>query len=202
MLDRRVAALVLVLLAACRHGPAGHPSPATLRDELLRMEAEDQAVAGRLPTTEEEMRATQAEAESLSVRHVRRIEQMVQRHGWPTRSLVGEEAADAAWVLVQHADHDPAFQRRMLAVMEPHVASGEVKAKHYAYLWDRTHDPQRYGTQGECVARGVWKPRPIEAPSQVDARRASVGMWPAALAVYVQMMSAHCENRRDLPPPE
>jgi hypothetical protein len=162
------------------------------------MEAEDQAMQQRLPSTEEEMRALQSGMKVLSVRHTRRMKQIVQRRGWPTHSSVGEEAAAAAWLLVQHADHDRAFQRRVLALMEPLLAVGEVKVSHYAYLWDRTHDPQRYGTQGECVARGVWQPRTIEAPSEVDTRRRAAGIFPPALADYVQMMSALCEERHDL----
>jgi hypothetical protein len=166
------------------------------------MEVEDQALRERVPSSAEEMRAADREMEALSVRHTRRMKQILQRYGWPTNSLVGEEAAGAAWLLVQHADHDPAFQRRVLELIEPLVAPGEVKASHYAYLWDRTHDPQRYGTQGDCVARGVWAPRTIEALAEVDARRQAVGIFPAALADYVRILSATCEERHDLPPPE
>ena len=36
---------------------------------------------------------------------------VVDHHGWPGASLVGEDGAQAAWLLVQHADQDPGFQR-------------------------------------------------------------------------------------------
>ena len=42
---------------------------------------------------------------------------LVERQGWPTRSQVGEQAAVSAWLLAQHADQDPALQRRCLDLM-------------------------------------------------------------------------------------
>jgi hypothetical protein len=195
------AVLAAVLFGACQHGQSAPRMPDALRGELLRMEAEDQALDERMSLAEAETQEIHAEMRALSVRHARRMQEIVRRHGWPTRSMVGDEAARAAWLLVQHADHDPAFQRRVLALMEPLVEAGEVRVSHYAYLWDRTHDPQRYGTQGGCVAQGVWKPRRIEMPDEVDVRRAAAGMIPAALADYVRMMSMRCEHWRGEAPP-
>jgi hypothetical protein len=200
MMSIRIIGIVsLLLLSACRHA-GGEEVYASIREELLRMEEEDQAVAGRLAANAEEMRIAEAELTEVSARHVSRLKEIVQRHGWPRRSLVGDEAAAAAWVLVQHADHDPLFQRQVLAMLEPLVAAGEVEPKHYAYLWDRTNEPQRFGTQGGCVARGVWEPRPIEAPAEVDTRRAAAGIFPIALSDYIGVMSSLCEHRVDLDP--
>ena len=38
-------------------------------------------------------------------------------HGWPGRSLVGEQGAMDAWLLAQHADRQPGFQRRALSLL-------------------------------------------------------------------------------------
>jgi hypothetical protein len=80
----------------------------------------------------------------------------------------------------------------VLALLEPLVESGEVKAANVAYLWDRTHAPQRYGTQGACNADGGWSPREIEAADGVDARRAEVGLPP--MAEYVKLVSTYCAS--------
>ena len=37
---------------------------------------------------------------------------IVAQVGWPTKTLVGQRGARAAWLLVRHADLDVAFQRR------------------------------------------------------------------------------------------
>lgn len=119
-----------------------------------------------------------------------RIKEIIAKVGWPGKSMVGEDGARAAWLLVQHADLDPAFQREMLAKIEPLVQTGEVSKKDYAYLYDRTHDPQRYGTQGECHGEAGWKPRAIEAAESVDQRRTDVGLPP--MSEYIKLMNTVC----------
>ena len=49
---------------------------------------------------------------------------VVEKHGWPTNTLAGKDGANAAWLLVQHADADPKFQRQCLDLMSklPHFA--------------------------------------------------------------------------------
>jgi hypothetical protein len=47
------------------------------------------------------------------------LKMVVDEHGWPGISLVGEDGASAAWLLAQHADADPEFQAPVLKLMEP-----------------------------------------------------------------------------------
>lgn len=129
---------------------------------------------------------------------------VVARHGWPGRSLVGEEAAAAAFLLIQHADADPEFQAECLPMLESAAADGEVEPRHLAYLTDRVRVargmPQLYGTQyapvtnedGFAVAdedgRLTYLPPLVEDPDQLDARRRSVGLGP--WADYERRMAA------------
>lgn len=103
----------------------------------------------------------------------------VAKHGWPTISRVGERASGSAWLLVQHADRDPAFQLKALRLMEPMVAIGEVSKRNYAYLYDRVmlklSGKQRYATQFHCVA-GQQQARPLEDESNIERHRASMGL--------------------------
>jgi|HubBroStandDraft_3_1064219.scaffolds.fasta_scaffold71532_2 hypothetical protein len=46
--------------------------------------------------------------------------------GWPGRTLVGEDGAQAAWLLAQHADHNPDLQRAFLDALRDAVARGEL----------------------------------------------------------------------------
>lgn len=103
----------------------------------------------------------------------------VAAHGWPTIAKVGKAASANAWLLVQHADGDPPLQLRMLRLMEPLAARGEVAPDNYALLYDRVMlkiaGKQRYGTQMSC-ATGSWAPSPLEDAGKVDAYRRSAGM--------------------------
>ena len=41
--------------------------------------------------------------ESVDKANQKRIKQIVGKYGWPTISLVGKRASNAAWLIVQHA---------------------------------------------------------------------------------------------------
>lgn len=177
-----------LLLAAAQTAAPDIGNPA-LRNELLEMQSHDQALRKATPVDVKAVVASDA-------RHTARMRQVLAGHGWPSQELVGADGAAAAWLLVQHADGARDFQLAALALMEPLLASGEVKRPNYAYLWDRTHQPQRYGTQGSCVSKGEWKPDAIESPEFVEARRREMEMEP--LADYVAMASNFLCGRSSL----
>lgn len=119
------------------------------------------------------------------------LKDLIARTGWPGRSAVGEDGAEAAWLLAQHADMDPVFQRLCLELLTAAAADGEVSQKNVAYLTDRVlvaeGKPQEYGTQ-ITAGRGVWEPLPLRDPQTVDERRAVMSLGP--LADYVAGFAA------------
>lgn len=118
----------------------------------------------------------------------RQLRALVTRHGWPTPARVSRQAADDAWLLLQHADDVP-FQLEVLAQLWPLARAGEFPAGPVAMLEDRTRlkqgRPQWYGS-GFTVQDGVLIAEPLEEPGTVDARRAEVGLPP--MSVYVDTM--------------
>lgn len=110
-----------------------------------------------------------------------RLKEIIKEIGWPTISKVGEKASKGAYILIQHADHDVAFQREGLKLMKE--AGTDVDPHNVAYLEDRVRvnsgEPQLYGTQffGEGADYG---PRPIEDAEHLDERRAALGLAPMA----------------------
>jgi hypothetical protein len=147
-----------------------------LRSELLRRAQRDQAARGKCETGWEAVVAV--DAENLAwLRHV------VAEIGWPGRSMVEEDGARAAWLLAQHADRDPAFQRRCLTLLEEAAERGEASRGEVALLTDRVllaeGQPQEFGTQ--LFGRdGRWQPRKLREPGTVDERRAAKGLGPIA----------------------
>jgi uncharacterized protein DUF6624 len=111
------------------------------------------------------------------------LKRVIAGTGWPGRSLVGEDGAHAAWLLVQHADRDPAFQRSCLGLITEAARHGEATPAELAYLTDRVllaeGQPQEYGTQ-MAGRDGRWQPRQLREPGTVDQRRAAVGLGPVA----------------------
>ncbi len=164
-------------------------SAAEVRDELVRMGKEDQAVQFD-ETVNPFDDGHNARIDIAFERNARRLAEIVQEFGWPTERQVGADAAKAAFLIVQHADFDIALQRRALAAM---TAAGAKKSD-IAYLTDRvlTNEgkPQRFGTQlmeGRDES-GRATPHPIADPEGVDARRAAHGIRP--LEQYLDEMAA------------
>lgn len=150
-----------------------------LRQELLRMADADQ----RIRTAA--LRATNFHGIlEVDARHLQRMKQIVRQHGWPGRSLVGEDGAHAAWLLVQHATQDPDFMNRCRGLMERAVKRGEASAKDYAFLVDRVRlqrgKAQLYGTQFIQDSRGRLILQPLKDPEDVDERRWKMGLEPLA----------------------
>jgi len=120
----------------------------------------------------------------------------VAANGWYRISVHGEAASSAAWLMAQHADRDRPFQRHALTLLEPLVAEGEASRSNFAYLYDRIavgeNRPQRYGSQGRCVARGVWAPNDLEDPDGVQALRDAFDM--GSLAEYTAHMHQYCAD--------
>lgn len=109
------------------------------------------------------------------------LKKIVAEHGWPKKSEVGPDAANKAWLLVQHADADPLFQLDALRLMEPLLADEEVSQKNFAYLYDRVMlklaGKQRYGTQAHCQ-EGEYAAQPLEDEAMVDDYRSRAELEP------------------------
>jgi hypothetical protein len=164
------------------HSPA-RPSQPALRAELLKMSDADQqardavnADGGKHPAPIRAMLAVDA-------RNLPRIRQIDAGQGFPTPAQVGYDGVQAAWLLVQHADSDPAFQLHVLEELQARPDHGGVGAQDFTLLTDRVlvaqHKPQRYGTQFK-MKDGELQPDSIEDPVNVDRRRAAAGLPPLA----------------------
>lgn len=171
--------------------PASQPSTAdtNLRTELLARAANDQQVrteviqrwpGGTLIDTDDPLYLRWRRVDRDNTAWLRDI---LDATGWPTIDRVGDDGAQAAWLLAQHADDDPEFQHRCLHDMTEEVERGQASPALLAYLVDRVaiHDgrPQTYGTQHQWCD-GVATPLPIHDPERVDQRRADVGLPPLA----------------------
>ncbi len=153
----------------------------------------------------------------ISLATTETLKQIIHLWGWPTISRVGRRASRAAWLIVQHSDHDHLFQRRYLDFMREAHRSDEVDPRDMAYLTDRVLIAegrlQVYGTQVfdvrsdsvlsrmtggaldevlRCRERTVCprlplQPMPIRDPGAVDDRRRGVGLQP--LSDYIRQLN-------------
>lgn len=112
------------------------------------------------------------------------LKKLLTIYQWFKISMFGKETDSNAWLLVQHADDQPDFQKHVLITLSGLYKSKETRPENYAYLFDRLaasysdlskRQLQRYGTQGTCAGPGTWIPLPMEEPDLVNVRRAEVG---------------------------
>ncbi len=118
--------------------------------------------------------------ESIHRRKSEGLKQIIADQGWPSKKTMGEHAGEAAFMIVQHADYDPEFQRYCHGLMMKSIQRGELSPGFLAFLTDRIlcnaglH--QRFGTQIREAANGCFVPKPIEDGDNVDALRDKVGL--------------------------
>lgn len=111
-----------------------------------------------------------------------RLAQVIDEIGWPGRSLVGEDGADAAWAIAQHGDRHNRARAGWLALLEEAASVGEADPRHLARLTDRVAmvagGNQSYGTYAQLDEDGniEWA-FPVEGTlAEVDARRGAIGL--------------------------
>jgi hypothetical protein len=196
---RTLAAMLVVAAPAILSAQAGVAAP-PMRDEALRAALisrgrEDQAVrevflAGHHQDTTDLRRMSDVDADNTNF-----LKKIVAERGWPGRSLVGSEATNAAFLIVQHSP-DTTFQAQVLPLLEKAYAAGEAEGQQVALLTDRVAvqrgRPQVYGTQASVV-NGRFKLNPIADSANVDARRAKLGMPP--VAAYMRILDSLYSTR-------
>lgn len=207
---RALIAPVAEAIAAEQARQAALPPAANDRERLERMGVLDQV--GRralnpidltlLPEAERAAAnsAMWAPLMAMDERLMAELLTMVPPEGWFLKSAYGEQAASAAFLIVQHSDLGN--WRRFVPVLEPLVAAGEVDGQSYGLMYDRLAQNegrlQRYGTQVTCKA-GKWviDRENLEDPENADERRRQMGFrW--TLAEYEQVFANYppCEENR------
>jgi len=142
------------------------------------------------------LRKNYKKTESISVdgwkERVTRVEAIIDQYGWPKISMVGDDAAEAAFLIIQHSDKI----KHYLPYIIKAANEGEANKTYAAmmidrYLCTRTWGPfflkpvQIYGTQfyregkfdkkeGRMVLSKM-NYYPIADPLNLDARRAYIG---------------------------
>jgi len=153
-----------------------------LHDELMARMEKEQNLRGALIDNPDDIQLLMRMAEA-DAQNTMWLDEVIQQQGWPTKSLVGEDGAQAAFLIVQHSPA-PQFQKKCLELLERAVKQNEADIINLVYLTDRIRTfegkPQIYGTQGQTNADGLIIPFPIEDEEHVDERRKAIGLEPIA----------------------
>lgn len=144
--------------------------------ELIKMSSNGTARAS------DEFVAAVKSQDEIDARNIARLEEIIKQHGWPGRTLVGEEASMAAFHILQHSNLTR--QEKYLPLLKKAARKGDARPADVAMLEDRVlvgkGKKQLYGTQVRSGpdTGGKLVLAPIEDEKHVDKRRASVGLMP------------------------
>lgn len=192
--------LSLFVIAASAQRPAKTAgSNAELSAELVKMGKEDQLYRAELerlmklmsgPNSGAVMKKFEAAAvkqDEIDAKNLARLEQIIEKHGWPGERLVGREASGAAFLIIQHSDLS--HQKKYFPMLKAAADSRDARPQDVAMLEDRIlvreGKKQIYGTQLSMNQQThKLELDPIEEEGTVDERRSAVGLPP--LAEYVK----------------
>ena len=175
--------------------PAEVPEPA-LAAELIEMGKQDAALR-RIPQAARPDAAFAKRMAQEDRAREQRLDAIIKAKGWPLISMVGPEAASAAWTVAQHGS--PAFVKRCLPLMQAAGDKLEINPQLLALTIDRARvdagKPQVYGSQLHPEAKGgKLEPDPIEDPRRRGCAPCShghgnagrlLGPFRAMSAVYI-----------------
>ena len=106
----------------------------TLRAELITMAKRDLRVRAELAASGELFGGYNERMASVHNENAIKLDKIIDKFGWPGRSLVGTDGAEAAWLIVMHAIGNPSFQRQCLPILKKAVENGDVSAAEVATL--------------------------------------------------------------------
>ena len=148
---------------------------------------EDQRERGNIDTVEKQFGWQSPQMDSLlrkmmlqdSINLVR-VKQIIDDYGWPGPYEVGEQGATTIFLVIQHADS--LTQVTYIPKMRDAVKKGTAKPQDLALLEDRILTKQGkeqiYGSQLRRTEQGKYEFFPIMDETNVNKRRASVGLPP------------------------
>lgn len=181
-----------------------------LAGELIEMEVKDVAAIEetRKAKNEADPKALEAAAQrwsEIKQRNTTRLKAIINRYGWPGRALVGDRATHAAFIVVQHSDHDREFQKTCLPLLQAAGRRDELELWQIAFLTDRIlvaeGKKQLYGAQFDPCEHSPDDPDSpcaIEDPERLDLRRKDIGLPP--MSDYLKLMKeARAKSRAQAP---
>jgi hypothetical protein len=125
-------------------------------------------------------------------RNRNRLKEIIDELGFPTKAMVGKDAMNGIFYIIQHSDGDKIWQKSQLSNIKKSVKVGDMDGQSYAYLYDRikvnSGEKQLYGTQFSNVNPSKRTVTLAETKDleTLDKRRMEIGMMP--IEMYKRVM--------------
>jgi hypothetical protein len=169
-----------------------------LQTELIKMYVDDQTVRGNTmfniisKYNIDSTQITKDDGVAVDERNRNRLKEIFKEFGFPNKKLVGRDAMQGIFLIIQHSDGDKDWQKSQLPNIEKAVENGDMDGEKYAYLYDRIKinngEKQLFGTQFAKVdpIKKTVELAEIEDANNLDRRRMKIGMMP--IEMYKEFM--------------
>ncbi|HEY4652045.1 MAG TPA: DUF6624 domain-containing protein [Pontibacter sp.] len=184
--DKRWGPMVSKLQASVDKIEANYNKP--LKAELEQILESDQQVRRELMAAMQEHGPASAEVKELALKmkqadaeNQQKVIAIIEKYGWPGKSMVGPQASNAAFLVIQHSDK--AIMEKYLPLLREAVTKKEAEKSQLALMEDRylmyNDKPQLYGSQVHTnpttQQQELYK---VEDEANLDKRRAEMGLEP------------------------
>ena len=173
-----------------------------IADQIIELKNKDLELRDKLIENGQLSDGYNKEMAALHNHNAEKLDEIINRIGYPTIDKVGEAGNEAAWLIIQHSIGDPQFMRKCVNLLEDAVRKEKAKAIQLAYLTDRIavfeDRPQSYGTQYDWDKNGELNPQKYDDKYKVNLRRESLGL--NTLEEQTQIMRAQVINENQTPP--
>lgn len=173
-----------------------------IAQQIIELKEDDLKVRDRLIQEGLLGKGYHKEMQAVHDKNAKTLAGIMKEIGYPTLDKVGEEASQAAWLVIQHAIAQVDFMKRSEKLLEAAVKEKRADPKNLAYLTDRIaffeQKPQVYGTQFDWDEDGKLSPHPYDNLAKVNERRAAIGL--NSLEEQTQLIRKQAEKEQELPP--
>jgi len=170
--------------------------------KIIRLKEEDSKYRDELIKKGTLSNGYNKEMEVLHNKNTKELNRIIDTIGYPTPCKVGEEASEAAWLIIQHSINRPGFMRKCAALLAEAVEENMAEPKKLAYLADRIAvfegKKQQYGTQFDWDDNGEMSPKPIDDSAKVNQKRKSIGL--NTLEEQTKIMRERVKRENQQPP--
>lgn len=171
----------------CRAKRAGYTGPLNFElimelreilrnDQSIRHRRQD--IAEQLGTDSEQHQTVVDSMKIIDSLNLEKVATIIDQHGYPGKTLVGEQLSYAAFLVLQHANLKT--QEKYLPLLKDAAEQGELSKSFLPLMIDRIRvrkdQPQLYGTQFFYNEKGAIDFFPIEDKEGLDKRRAEMDL--------------------------
>ena len=173
-----------------------------LIETIIELKQKDLELRARLIQNGQLCKGYNEEMSKLHSSNAKKLNEIIDSIGYPTIDKVGNEASEAAWLVIQHSIGHPEFMKKCANLLKIAVAENKANPIHLAYLTDRIavfeEQPQCYGTQFDWDENGNMSPKNFDNLDKVNQRRKSIGL--NTLEEQTKIIRAQIKKENQTPP--